>query len=227
HGGLPVIVMEYLEGQSLSSVISRSRGVNRLPLEMHLRIISDVLSGLHYSHELRDFDGTSLNVVHRDMSPHNVFVTFDGQVKLLDFGIAKLSGSHVETATGVIKGKIRYMSPEQITGENVDRRADIFAVGVMLWEAAANARMWAGMGEATIMNQLLNAELPSPKSTNPEVDDDLERIVMRAMAPNAADRYASAALLQAELDEYLSRFGTQVRPRDIGKAVSDLFANER
>ncbi len=227
HQSLPVIVMEYLEGQPLSELLHRARGSQKFTPAMHLRVISDVLSGLQYSHELRDFDGSPLNVVHRDISPHNVFVTFDGQVKLLDFGIAKLAGSRVETETGVIKGKIRYMSPEQIAGESVDARADVFGVGVMLWEAAAKARMWAGMGEATIMNHLLNGELPSPKSVNPELDDELERIVLKAMAPNAADRYASAGLLQADLDEYLARFGTQVRPRDIGRVVSELFAEER
>jgi serine/threonine-protein kinase len=227
HQGLPILVMEHLQGQALSEVLSRARGRQKFPLTMHLRVISDVLSGLHYSHELRDFDGTPLNVVHRDMSPHNVFVTFDGQVKLLDFGIAKLAGSHVETETGVIKGKIRYMSPEQITGENVDSRADLFAVGVMLWEAAAEARMWAGKSEATIMNHLLNGEVPSPKSVNPGVSDALERIVMKALASRAADRYASAAELQSELDDYVTSLGTQVRPRDIGKAVSDLFQEER
>jgi eukaryotic-like serine/threonine-protein kinase len=227
HGGLPVIVMEYLEGQSLSSVLARSRGVSRLPLEMHLRIISDVLSGLHYSHELRDFDGTPLNVVHRDMSPHNVFVTFDGHVKLLDFGIAKLAGSHVETATGVIKGKLRYMSPEQITGEVIDRRADVFAVGVMLWEAAADARMWAGMSEATIMNHLLNGEVPTPKQANPEVDERLEAIIMKALSSEPADRHPSAAALQAELDDYLSNLGSEIRPRDIGKRVADMFEDVR
>jgi eukaryotic-like serine/threonine-protein kinase len=227
HHGLPVIVMEYLEGQALSGILSRARGTDRFPLAMHLRVISDVLGGLHYSHELKDFDGTSLNVVHRDMSPHNVFVTFDGQVKLLDFGIAKLSGSHVETATGVIKGKIRYMSPEQITGENVDRRADIFAVGVMLWEAATDGRMWAGMSEATIMNQLLNGELPRPRDLKQDVDPELERIIMKALASNADNRYGTAAELQADLDEYLGRMGTQARPRDIGKIVSDMFEDVR
>ncbi len=227
HHGLPVIVMEYLEGQALSGILSRARGTDRFSLAMHLRVISDVLGGLHYSHELRDFDGTSLNVVHRDMSPHNVFVTFDGQVKLLDFGIAKLSGSHVETATGVIKGKIRYMSPEQITGENVDRRADIFAVGVMLWEAATDSRMWSGMSEATIMNQLLNGELPSPRDVKPDIDQALETIIMKALASNPEQRYSTAALLQADLDEYLGKLGVQVRPRDIGKIVSDMFEDVR
>ncbi len=227
HHGLPVIVMEYLEGQALSGILARARATQKFPLAMHLRVISDMLGGLHYSHELADFDGTPLNVVHRDMSPHNVFVTFDGQVKLLDFGIAKLAGSHVETATGVIKGKIRYMSPEQITGESVDRRADIFAVGVMLWEAVTDARMWSGMSEATIMNHLLNGELPSPREVNSHLDQQLERIVMKALAPDPAERYATAAELQADIDEYVAGLGTQARPRDIGKVVSDMFGDVR
>jgi serine/threonine protein kinase len=226
HHGLPVIVMEYLEGQAMSSVLSRSRGTQKFPLQMQLRVISDVLGALQYSHDLTDFDGTPLNVVHRDISPHNVFITFDGQVKLLDFGIAKLSGSHVETAAGVIKGKIRYMSPEQITGDNVDRRADLFAVGVMLWEAATGARLWQGLNEAAVMNHLLNAEIPKPSSVA-EVDPALERIIMKTLELDRSKRYASAFELQGEIDDYLALLGTQVRPRDIGKAVSGMFEDVR
>jgi serine/threonine-protein kinase len=226
HHGLPVIVMEYLEGQAMSSVLSRSRGTQKFPLQMQLRVISDVLGALQYSHDLTDFDGTPLNVVHRDISPHNVFITFDGQVKLLDFGIAKLSGSHVETAAGVIKGKIRYMSPEQITGDNVDRRADLFAVGVMMWEAATGARLWQGLNEAAVMNHLLNSEIPKPSSVA-EVDPALERIIMKTLELDRAKRYGSAFELQGEIDDYLATLGTQVRPRDIGKAVSGMFEDVR
>ena len=226
HHGLPVIVMEYLEGQAMSSVLSRSRGTQKFPLQMQLRVISDVLGALQYSHDLTDFDGTPLNVVHRDISPHNVFITFDGQVKLLDFGIAKLSGSHVETAAGVIKGKIRYMSPEQITGDNVDRRADLFAVGVMMWEAATGARLWQGLNEAAVMNHLLNSEIPKPSSVA-EVDPALERIIMKALELDRTKRHGSAFELQSEIDDYLATLGTQVRPRDIGKAVSGMFEDVR
>jgi serine/threonine protein kinase len=226
HHGLPVIVMEYLEGQAMSSVLSRARGTQKFPLPMQLRVISDVLAALQYSHDLTDFDGTPLNVVHRDISPHNVFITFDGQVKLLDFGIAKLSGSHVETAAGVIKGKIRYMAPEQITGDNVDRRADLFAVGVMLWEAATGARLWQGLSEAAVMNHLLNSEIPKPSSVA-EVDPALERIIMRALELDRDKRPSNAFELQGEIDDYLATLGTQVRSRDIGKAVSSMFEDVR
>ncbi len=227
--GLPVIVMEYLEGQPLSNVLARARDSENdiFPLSMHLRVISDTLAGLHYSHELKDFDGTSLEVVHRDISPHNVFLTFDGQVKLLDFGIAKLSGSHVETAAGVIKGKLRYMPAEQITGEGVDRRADIFAVGVMLWEAATGHKMWHGMGEAMIMNHILNDEITSPREVNSDVDPELEKIILKALAADAGDRFQTAVEMQIAVDEYMLSLGSNIRQRDIGKVVATLFADAR
>src|SRR5688572_16530728 len=151
--GRPVLVMEYLEGQTLSRILARSRDAARggveMPLTLHLRVMIDVLSGLHYSHELIDYDGTPLRVVHRDMTPHNVFVSYDGRVCILDFGIAKLTGLGVQaTQTGVIKGKLRYMPQEQVLGLPLDRRADLFAVGVMLWEAAAREKMWRGLSDA-------------------------------------------------------------------------------
>ncbi|HSC87419.1 MAG TPA: serine/threonine-protein kinase, partial [Polyangiaceae bacterium] len=173
----PVIVMEYLEGQALSQVAARARGKDVFPLRMHLRVICEALAGLHHAHELSDFDGRPLGVVHRDVSPHNVFITYDGQVKVLDFGIAKLSGAHADTATGVLKGKLRYMAPEQITGEAIDRRADIFAIGVMLWEAASGQRMWRDVSDVTIMNRILNAELPSLREAKPDAPDGLVTII--------------------------------------------------
>src|SRR5579859_6512235 len=129
NAGRQAIVMEYLEGRSLAQIAERAQGERAMPIAMQLHVLGCVLAGLHYAHELSDFDGKPLGIVHRDVSPQNVFVTFDGQVKLLDFGIAKArhAGS-VHTSTGIVKGKIRYMAPEQMSGETVDRRADLFAV---------------------------------------------------------------------------------------------------
>lgn len=225
--GLPVIVMEYLEGQPLSGVLAKTRGTQRFPLAMHLRVISECLAALEYAHNLQDFEGNDLGLVHRDVSPHNVFLTYDGQIKLLDFGIAKLSTSHVETATGVIKGKLRYMPPEQITGDGVDRRSDLFAVGVMLWEAATGQKMWANASEANIMNAVLNGEIPPPSSVQPDVDPELEQIILRALQVDQDARYSTAAEMQAALDEYLANTGSALRSRDIGHVVSELFAESR
>jgi serine/threonine-protein kinase len=142
--GGPVIVMEYLDGQPLSELIVRGREQSAFPFAMQLAVLIDALAGLHAAHELVDFDGTPLGVVHRDVSPHNLFVTVEGQTKVLDFGIAKLARSLVETEVGTTKGKLRYMAPEQIAGGKLDRRADVYAAGVMLWEALCGERMWKG-----------------------------------------------------------------------------------
>jgi serine/threonine-protein kinase len=226
EAGRPIIVMEYLEGAPLSRIISRAREQGRpIPLTMHLRIISETLNGLHYSHELCDYDGTPLGVVHRDMSPQNIFVSFSGKITLLDFGIAKLTYSIAETQTGVLKGKLRYMPPEQILGETVDGRTDIFAVGVMLWEALAREKMWRGVSDANIMYNILNGAIPSPRTLRPEVPQALERICMKALATDPNHRYATAAELQDDLEDWLT--GHTFTNRTIGEFVDSLFADER
>ncbi|HEX3776256.1 MAG TPA: protein kinase, partial [Polyangiaceae bacterium] len=145
----------------------------------------------------------------------------------LDFGIAKLSGSRFETATGVIKGKLRYMSPEQIAGGPADRRVDLFAVGVMLWEAAAGRKMWQGLSEPVIMNRILNGELPALSEANPEVNPELLRIIQKSLELEPKDRYQTALELQAELETYLDQQAASVRLRDLGKVVTELFAADR
>src|SRR5258706_9476544 len=218
--------MEYLEGVPLSLLVprARDRGVP-LSLQMHLRIICEALTGLHYCHELKDYNGTPLGVVHRDMTPQNIFISFDGRICLLDFGIAKLSGSVAETQTGVIKGKLRYMPPEQLLCEPVDRRTDLFAVGVMLWEAAAGSKMWSGKPDAIIMNSVINGIVPSLRETKPDVPDQLERICMKALASKPENRYATAAELQTELEDFLA--GQSISNRTIGQFANTLFTEAR
>lgn len=220
----PAIVMEYLDGQPLSVI--RSRALPRLSLEMHVRILIDVLRGLHYAHELTDLDGQPLNVVHRDVSPHNVFVTYDGQVKLIDFGIVKLVGRSVETATGVIKGKVAYMPPEQIDGSGVDRRADLYAVGVMLWEAATGKRMWKGLTDVAIMHRVLLGDIPKPSDVSPDVPEELERIILKALSKDRAHRHATALELESDLEAFLAKRPPATN-RDIGKFLAHEFADVR
>src|SRR5689334_22978828 len=186
------IAMEYLEGQPLNRIVNRTAKEGLLTPALYVRILIDALNGLHYAHELADFDGTPLMVVHRDMTPHNVFVTYSGQVKVVDFGIAKALGSSSETRTGVLKGKVAYMAPEQAMGEKVDRRADLFSVGVMLWEAATGKRLWKGVPDITILQRLLSGEVPSPRSIKPEVPEKLEAIIMKALSHQRDDRYENA-----------------------------------
>src|SRR5450432_3192911 len=142
YGETPTIVMEYLEGQPLSAIMNTPPGRPKPPRPLFLYIMTKVLAGLGAAHDLRDYDGTPLNLIHRDASPHNVFILYDGQVKVLDFGIAKAERSEVETQAGTLKGKIRYMPPEQLLHLPQDRRVDLFTVGVVLWEALTGRRFW-------------------------------------------------------------------------------------
>jgi eukaryotic-like serine/threonine-protein kinase len=224
-GEHPVIVMEYLEGQSLGALLGRV-GRKVMPLDVHLYMLAQTLAGLHYAHELRDFDGTPLSVVHRDVSPHNVFVTYDGQVKLVDFGIAKAAGSTGLTRAGVFKGKVGYAAPEQLSSLPLDRRADVFSLGVMLWEAIAHRRLTAGEMEAVVMRRRIDGEDPKIKDVAPETPDELARICDKATARDPGDRYATAAELRAAIEGYLET-SKRIGAHEVGALVETTFAAER
>ena len=217
------IVMDYLDGMTLARVLRRKPAL--FTQNMHLRVICEILAGLHYAHTLTDFDGTDLGIVHRDVTPQNVFITFDGTAKVVDFGIAKALDSGIETRTGILKGKPAYMAPEQIGGD-VDRRADVFSAGVMIWEAIAGQRMWAKKGDVEVLTSMLKGEVPSLREHVPGVPDELARIVERALAKDREDRHESAAALQHELEAYLSTDPTATM-REVGRVVGDLFSEER
>ncbi len=223
--GVPVIVMEYLEGRALSQILRHVW--DRLPLRQHLRILADALRGLHYSHELCDYDGTPLNVVHRDVSPHNVFVTYDGSVKMLDFGLAKV-GSETDTQSGTVRGKLHYMAPEQLAAErNLDRRADIYAVGVMLWEAAAGQRLWADVSGPVVMNRVLSGDIPSPASVRADLPPRLERACMRALAHDREARFPSAAAMGDELEAILTELDSITDHRGLTQFMRREFGELR
>jgi serine/threonine protein kinase/ABC-type branched-subunit amino acid transport system substrate-binding protein len=218
------IAMEYLEGQTFERV-RRTRNASKLfPTTMQLSMLADVLAGLHYAHELVDYDGTPLAIVHRDVTPSNVFITYDGQVKLVDFGIAKVLDSLNHTKVGVLKGKARYMAPEQIAGIGVDRRADIFSVGVMLWEILSGGPIWAGRNETEILRRVATGDTPQVTRDAPPA---LVKICARAMAHKAEDRYPTAEALRLEIEGYLAQHITPTRERGLGAAVSELFRDER
>jgi len=195
--GVPVIVLEYLEGLTLSALRNESGG--QVPLAVELSVLHDALLGLQHAHELRDFDGAPLGVVHRDVSPQNVLVTYDGEVKVLDFGIAKANRQSEQTEVGVIKGKFRYMAPEQINGCPMDARTDVFAAGIILWEALTRQRLWTGFSEAQLLQKVMEGNVPPPRAVAPDVPEVLERVCLRAIATNADDRYQSAQEMAVEL----------------------------
>jgi serine/threonine-protein kinase len=155
-------------------------------------------------------------------------VTYDGQVKILDFGIAKAAvNAPSETETGVLKGKLRYMAPEQIAGEAVDRRADLFAVGAILWEVLADQRIWSGVSDMAVMQRVTSGDIPSPRSVNPDVPEILEAICVKAMSMEPEKRYATAEEFQVALEDALGTLGRVFKARDLGQRVSELFADHR
>jgi serine/threonine-protein kinase len=197
------IAMEYLDGQPYSRILHRCRadkGNAPLPINMAVRILSESLAGLHYAHELKDFDGTPLRFVHRDVSPHNVFVTYDGTIKVLDFGIAKAAGGSAETRTGVLKGKVGYMAPEYIKGKKIDRRADVFGMGVVLWESLAGKRLFRGESEGDTLEKVLRTEVPPILSS-------LDAVIAKALAREPDDRFATAGDFKWALEEAASAAG--------------------
>ncbi|HTV17994.1 MAG TPA: protein kinase [Polyangiaceae bacterium] len=222
---VPVIVMEFLDGQPLNTILARAADSRVPSLELAISILAKVLAGLHYAHTLHDVSGLPLGLIHRDVSPHNVMVTHDGQVKLIDFGIAKLARSEHRTRTGVVKGKLTYMAPEQFTG-TTDHRADIFGVGVMLWEFAANQRYWGDLLEPAIIGRLVSGQLPH-LHTRTRIHEDVLRICERALAPHAEDRYSSAAEMQLDLERYLASRGLVITQRAIGEFVTETCADAR
>jgi serine/threonine-protein kinase len=220
--------MEYLDGQPLQQLVHRALAQsNRLPLRMHLGIMVDVLSALEHAHESTDFDGTPLGVVHRDVSPQNVIITYEGQTKLVDFGISKAAGATHETPAGVLQGKMRYMAPEQAAGRPVDRRADLFSVGAMLWEAIVGHRPWEGQSDGAVLQSLILGTVPRVRDAWPDVDPDLAAIVERAMSVDVVARYPTAGAMRADLERYIGNRNLTPTARSLGASVSRLFAEDR
>ncbi|MEO6599109.1 MAG: serine/threonine-protein kinase [Polyangiaceae bacterium] len=224
----PIIVMEYVEGVSLSQVLSRTE--YRLPIRLHVHVIMQILAGLQYFHELRGEDGNPLLGVHRDVSPQNVLVMHEGAVKVLDFGIAKVHGTADADATraGVIKGKLNYMPPEQLLGDiSIDRRADIFPVGVMLWEAFARRRIWEGWEQQNIMKLLMNGPLPPISEVCPWISAAMVAVIARATAVKREDRFATALEMQVALEDCMPELGGAVQQREIASFMEAEFGEWR
>jgi eukaryotic-like serine/threonine-protein kinase len=222
------IAMEHLDGQPLVKITHKiERAKLDVPRDSFVGVISDVLAGLHYAHDLADFDGQPLAIVHRDVTPQNVFVTYHGEVKVVDFGIARAAGRASQTRPGMVKGKLRYMSPEQARGEELDRRTDVFAAGVMLWHAATGRSPFAGIHEEQAMVDLASGLYPkSPRAAGEDVPPELDRICARAVAFDRDDRYATAEEMKADIDAYLGSRASEAR-RALVEAMQTLFAHDR
>lgn len=223
-GKRPFIVMDYLEGQTLARILKKAG--DQVTLPMQLRAIVGALEGLHYAHTRQALDGSSGSVVHRDISPQNIFVTYDGQVKVVDFGIAKASDTTIETRAGTFKGKPSYMAPQQLRGEP-DARADVFSMGVILWEALAGTRMWPKKSDVEVLTALLKSEIPSIDAAAPGAPVELRRIVSKATTPDAETRYQSARAFADDLNGYLALISDRTTMGDFGNAIGEAFGEER
>ena len=204
--GIYYIAMEHVHGEDLRSIVRqmKKKSVSEFPLEHAMSIIGGICAGLAYAHEKRDLDGTELNIVHRDISPQNVVVTFSGDVKIVDFGIAKSDTKMTEnTRSGKLKGKIPYMSPEQARGEVIDWRSDIFATGVMLFELTTGKRLFKGASEFETLKLICERDYPWPSQVRPGYPPDLEQIVMRALSKDRTARFQSAREMQQVLEDFV------------------------
>jgi eukaryotic-like serine/threonine-protein kinase len=225
ENGRQYIVMEFLDGASLYRLNRLAAPSGGVPLRLVVQMLSNVLGGLQYAHTLTDFDGTPLNVVHRDLSPQNLMITAQGACKLLDFGIAKTSDSRTMTHAGFYRGKLNYMSPEQAVGEAVDARADIFSVGVLLAEAITRKPFWGEVTGAVISARLIRGDIPNIEEAN--IEPLLEEICATALAPNRDQRLRSAKELKEALDWFLDTDGGPVSADELAAYVAPLIAEDR
>ncbi len=222
------IAMEYVHGQNLTDLLKAAvRERDKLPWPLAVRLVADAAAGLHAAHELTTEDGRPLGVVHRDVSPQNILVSYDGHVKVTDFGIAFAAEKLEQTESGILKGKVAYMSPEQTRGDVVDRRSDIFALGIVLWEAVCLKRLFREPNEASALLRVREADVPPPRSQNSELPQALEDIVLKALALDPADRYDTAEELSEALERLLVSENQVVARKNVAKAVSGLFHDRR
>ncbi len=218
------IVMEFVDGANLKSIATSMRNKGRsFPIPAAAYIAHEICKGLSYAHELTDRDGVALHLVHRDVSPPNVLITKHGEVKIVDFGLAKASSQLEPSEPGVIKGKFAYLAPEAAQGEEVDCRADIFAVGIILWELLASQRLFTGDTDLQILHKAEAAKVPPLSQINRSVPPELESIVRRALARDRRERYQSARELGEDLARFLFRFGQPVSGYDIAAIAQDTM----
>ncbi len=221
------IAMEYVKGKNARAALHKlkKRG-NILPIEITLFIISKVCSALDYAHRRRDFQNRLLNIVHRDVSPQNILLSYEGEVKLVDFGIAKAATKASQTQAGALKGKILYMSPEQAWGKKVDKRSDIYSIGIVLYEMLAGKRLFSGSSEIDILEKVRKSIVTKPSELNPRVTEELDRIVIKALAKDPKDRYQNASDMQHDIENLLFSTKLKARKYSLAHLMKFLFNEE-
>jgi serine/threonine protein kinase len=215
--------MEYVHGETIRSLLQRAVDLRRpLPLACVLTIIAGAAAGLHHAHERNANDGRPLGIVHRDVSPSNVMVSFEGNVKVVDFGVAKAANRAVETQSGTVKGKISYLSPEQCRGTRVDRRSDLFSLGIVMWEMLTGARLYRRMTDFENMTAIVNEPPPRPSSRRSEIPRAVDDIVLRLLAKSVTERFQTAAEVVEAIEDASMRAGTILSTSAVSHLVRDL-----
>ena len=225
--GTYFFTMEYVQGKNLREVIrSAARQGKWLPLEHVINIAIGAAAGLNHAHDQRAADGTPLGIVHRDISPSNILISYEGTPKIVDFGIAKAANDPRSDTAGALRGKVPYMSPEQCRGEPLDRRSDIFSLGIILWELSLGKRLFANLKGQELVEHIANTQAPRPSTFKPDFPPDLERIIMRALHLDRDRRYASARELQLDLEDFARERKLGISAARLAEFMRELFSVE-
>lgn len=223
-----LLAMEYVDGKNLRQFVNKAKKNGYMPpLEFASYVINEVCKGLDYAHKKRDdMTGKPLNIIHRDMSPQNVMLSYEGAVKIVDFGIAKAKDRVNETRSGVIKGKFGYMSPEQANGENVDHRTDIFSTGIILFELLTGRRLFTAENDIATLRQIQECNIPLPSRINPKIPNDLERILLKSLTKDRSLRYQDAELFHRHLLEFSNKHFPSFTQREVADILRETFKEE-
>jgi serine/threonine protein kinase len=219
------IALEYISGKDFKTIFERSRRIGeKVSIPRVCHIMMKVCEGLGYAHAKKDAQGQDLNIVHRDVSPQNILLSYEGEVKIIDFGIAKAQGKTSQTQVGILKGKFSYMSPEQVRGLHIDRRSDIFSLGIVLYELLTLERLFLGESDFDTLEKIRKVEMSPPSLYNPHIPKELEDVVLKALAKSPEDRYQTSHELADALEQFMRNQGYYYTNKDLAAYMKEAFS---